>query len=131
MPKRNIIVIGGSSGSFEGFKTIAAALPKNLDASIFIVWHMPADVRSILPQVLNHAGPLFASGAREGENIESGRIYVAQPDHHLLIDDGHIRVSRGPKENRFRPAVDPLFRSAAYNYGPRVIGVVLSGGLDD
>jgi two-component system, chemotaxis family, protein-glutamate methylesterase/glutaminase len=131
MPKRNIIVIGGSSGSFESFKKIAAALPKDLDASIFIVWHMAPDVRSVLPQILNNVGPLFASDAREGERIESGRIYVARPDHHLLLDDSHIRVTRGPKENRFRPALDPLFRSAAYNYGPRSIGVVLSGALDD
>src|SRR5688572_26789613 len=131
MGKRNIIVIGGSSGSFDGFKRIAAELPKDLDASIFIVWHMAPDVRSVLPQVLNNAGPLFASEAREGERIESGRIYVARPDHHLILDDSHVRVTRGPKENRFRPALDPLFRSAAYNYGPRVVGVVLSGGLDD
>jgi two-component system chemotaxis response regulator CheB len=131
MSERNIIVIGGSSGSFEGFKRIAAGLPKDLHASIFIVWHMAPDLRSVLPKVLNSVGPLFASDAREGELIEPGRIYVARPDHHLIIEGTHVRTTRGPKENRFRPALDPLFRSAAYNYGPRVIGVILSGGLDD
>jgi two-component system chemotaxis response regulator CheB len=131
MAKRNIIVMGGSSGSFEAFKTIAAALPKDLEASLFIVWHMSPDIRGVLAQVLNRVGPLYASEAGDGERIEPGRIYVARPDHHLLIDDSHIRVTRGPKENRFRPAVDPLFRSAAYNYGPRVVGVILSGALDD
>ena len=92
---------------------------------------MAADIRGILPHVLNRSGRMFASEARDGEAIEPGRIYVARPDHHLLIDDSHIRVARGPKENKFRPAVDPLFRSAAYNFGPRVIGVVTSGALDD
>ena len=129
--KRNIVVIGGSSGSFEVFKRIVRGLPKDLDASIFIVWHMAPNVRGVLPRVLNDHGPLSAVEARDGEAIERSRIYVARPDHHLVIDDGHVRVSRGPKENRFRPAVDPLFRSAAYSYGPRVIGVVTSGSLDD
>jgi two-component system, chemotaxis family, protein-glutamate methylesterase/glutaminase len=131
MPKRNIIVIGGSSGSFEVFKTIAAGLPKDLDVSIFIVWHMSPDVRGILPQVLNSVGNLPASEARDGERIESGRIYVARPDHHLVVENDSVRVTRGPKENRFRPAIDPLFRSAAYTYGERVIGVITSGALDD
>ena len=131
MPRRDVIVIGGSTGAFEAFKTIAAGMPQDLEASIFVVWHMAPDAGSVLPQILNNAGPLFATDARDGERIESGRIYIARPDHHLIIDDGHARVTRGPKENRFRPAVDPLFRSAAYNYGSRVIGVVLSGGLDD
>jgi len=131
MAKRNIIVMGGSMGSFEAFKTIVAGLPKDLEASVFIVWHMSPDVRGVLPQVLNGVGQLFASEASEGERIEKGRIYVARPDHHLLIENGTVRVTRGPKENRFRPAVDPLFRSASYFYGPRVIGVVTSGALDD
>jgi two-component system chemotaxis response regulator CheB len=131
MPKRDIIVMGGSTGSFEAFKTIAGGLPKDLEASVFIVWHMAPTVRGILPQVLNVAGPLYASEAADGEKVERGRIYVAKPDHHLLLENSRVRVTRGPKENRFRPSVDPLFRSAAYNYGPRVIGVITSGGLDD
>jgi two-component system chemotaxis response regulator CheB len=131
MAKRNIIVFGGSSGSFEAFKKIAAGLPKDLDASIFIVWHMSPDVGGILPHVLNRVGPIHASEARDGELVETNRIYVARPDHHLLLENSHVRVTRGPKENRFRPAVDPLFRSAAYAHGPRVIGVITSGALDD
>jgi two-component system chemotaxis response regulator CheB len=131
MMKRNIVVIGGSSGSFEVFKTIANRLPRDLDAAIFIVWHMSPNVRGILPAVLNRYGPIEAKEAGDGEKIERGKIYVARPDHHLLIENSHIRVTRGPKENRFRPAIDPLFRSAAYTYGPRVIGIVLSGDLDD
>ena len=131
MPKRNIVVIGGSTGSFEVFKTIAAGLPKGLDAALFVVWHMSPVIRGILPQVLSGVGPLDAVEARDGEAIRMGTIYVARPDHHLLIEDSRVLVTRGPKENRFRPAVDPLFRSAAFSFGPRVIGVVTSGALDD
>lgn len=131
MAKRDIIVMGGSTGSFDVFKTIAAGLPKDLDASIFIVWHMSPDIRGILAQVLNKVGPLYAAEAADGELIEPGRIYIARPDHHMLLENSHVRATRGPKENRFRPAVDPLFRSAAYNYGPRVVGVIASGALDD
>lgn len=131
MEKRNIIVIGGSTGAFEAFKKIIKNLPADLDASIFIVWHMSASLRGILPEVLNKLNSIKAAHAYDNEPIESNRIYVAPPDHHLLIEEGRVRITHGPKENRFRPAVDPLFRSAAYTYGKRVIGVVLSGGLDD
>src|SRR5690606_21642109 len=131
MEKRNIIVIGASAGGFEALKTIVQSLPPNLDASIFIVWHMGPDVRGILPDVLNKLNTIRAANARDNEPIETNHIYVAPPDHHLLIEEGRLRVTRGPKENRFRPAVDPLFRSAAYTYGNRVIGIVLSGALDD
>lgn len=131
MAKRNIIVIGASAGGFEALKKLVANLPKNFEASIFIVWHMSPDVRGVLPQVLNRADTVHAAHAYDGERIEPNRIYVAPPDRHLLIEEGRVRVTRGPKENRFRPAVDPLFRSAAYAYGNRVIGVVLSGALDD
>lgn len=123
--------MGGSMGSFSVFKTIVAGLPEDLDASIFIVWHMSPDIRSLLPDVLNRSGKVPAREARDGERIEPNRIYVAKPDHHLMIDGDKVRTTRGPKENRFRPALDPLFRSAAYSYRQRVIGVVLSGGLDD
>jgi two-component system chemotaxis response regulator CheB len=129
--KRNIIVIGASAGGFEALKRLTAALPANLDATIFIVWHMSPEVTGILPQVLNRQKTLLASNALDNEPIVSNRIYVAPPDRHLLLEHGKVRVTRGPKENRFRPAVDPLFRSAAYIYGARVIGIVLSGGLDD
>jgi two-component system chemotaxis response regulator CheB len=131
MEKRNIIVIGASAGGFEACKTIVQGLPPYFDASIFIVWHMSPDIRGVLPQVLNRFNSIYAAHALDKEEIKPNRIYVAPPDHHLLIEEGRVRVTRGPKENRFRPAVDPLFRSAAYTYGNRVIGVVLSGALDD
>ena len=131
MGKRNIIVIGASAGGFDGLRTIVKNLPPDLDASIFIVWHMGTDVRGILPDVLNKLGTVTAANAYDQEPIKPNRIYVAPPDHHLLIEKDQLRVTKGPKENRFRPAIDPLFRSAAYSYGNRVTGIVLSGGLDD
>src|SRR5204863_6833014 len=94
-------------------------------------WHLAPGVKSGLPRVLTRAGPLPACNPQDGDAIEPGRIYVAPNDHHMLLENGYIRVTKGPKENRFRPAVDPLFRSAAYIYGSRVIGVVLTGALDD
>jgi two-component system chemotaxis response regulator CheB len=129
--KRDIIVIGASTGGFEAFKKIVAGLPSTLDASIFIVWHISPDIRGVLPTVLNKVNSIHAAHAYDKEEIKTNRIYIAPPDHHLLIEEGRVRITRGPKENRFRPAVDPLFRSAAYTYGTRVIGVVLSGALDD
>lgn len=131
METRNIIVIGASAGGFDALKNLVKGLPEDLQASIFVVWHMSPDVTGILPQVLMRAGRLPATNAVDGERIEPSRIYVAPPDRHLIIEDSRVRVTRGPKENRFRPAVDPLFRSAAYAYGSKVIGVILSGALDD
>lgn len=129
--QQKIIVIGGSSGGFEAFKTIIKNLPPDFSAPIFIVWHMSADVSGVLPQVLNRENQILAANALDNEAIQPNRIYVAPPDRHLLVQEGRMRVTHGPKENRFRPAVDPLFRSAAYAYGNRVIGIILSGGLDD
>jgi two-component system chemotaxis response regulator CheB len=131
METRNIIVIGASAGGFEAIKRIVLDLPPDLPASIFIVWHMAAGVQGVLPQVLSRATSIFTAHAFDYEPIEPNRIYIAPPDHHMLLESGRVRVTRGPKENRFRPAVDPLFRSAAYAYGPSVIGVVLTGALDD
>ncbi|MCH5718753.1 chemotaxis protein CheB [Niabella hibiscisoli] len=92
---------------------------------------MSADSSGILPELLSQVTVLKVAHALDYEPIQPGRIYVAPPDHHLLIESGHLRVTRGPKENRFRPAIDPLFRSAAYAYKNRVIGVIVSGALDD
>lgn len=131
MPKHDVIVIGTSAGGVEALLTIVAALPGNLPASIFIVLHQPPNGQSVLPNLLNRAGPLPAVHAEDGESIRPGRIYIAPPDVHMLLEDGHIRLARGPRENRHRPSVDPLFRSAARHYGERVIGVVLTGSLDD
>jgi two-component system chemotaxis response regulator CheB len=128
---QRIIVIGASSGGFDAMRRIVAALPADFDIPIFIVWHMSPDVSGILPQVLNRQKKITAAHAQDGEPIKPNRIYVAPPDHHLLVMQGVVRVTHGPKENLFRPAIDPLFRSAAFSYGNRVIGVILSGGLDD
>jgi two-component system chemotaxis response regulator CheB len=131
LEKRNIIVIGASAGGFEALKRLVGDLPADLDAAVFIVWHMAPEVRGVLPQVLNQQNTMPAQHAEDNEPIVFNRIYVAPPDRHLVIENGFVRITRGPKENRFRPAVDPLFRSAAYFYGPRVIGIILSGALDD
>ena len=131
MNSRHIVVVGASSGGFEALKTLVRGLPIDLNASILIVWHVSPDVFGVLPQVLNKLKAMPAAHALDREEIRTGRIYVAPPDHHMLVDDGHIRLTRGPRENLFRPAIDPLFRSAAYRYGPNVIGIILSGSLDD
>src|SRR5215467_107354 len=128
---QRIIVIGASTGGFEAIKRIIADLPSDFNASIFIVWHMSPDVLGILPEVLNRRNDIYAAHAYDNEEIKPNRIYVARADHHLVINPGKVRVTHGPKENRFRPAVDPLFRSAAYAYSNHVIGVILSGALDD
>ena len=131
MATRDIIVIGASAGGLEAMRALIGQLPSNLPAAILFVWHISPDSPSILPEILSKSGPLYASHPNDFEKIERGRIYVAPPDHHLVVDRGYMRLTRGPKENRFRPAVDPLFRSAAEVYGPRVIGVILTGNLDD
>lgn len=128
---QRIIVMGASTGGFEAYKTIIKNLPPDFNASIFIVWHMSPNIRGVLPAVLNNINIIYAAHAFDKEPIEPNRIYIAPPDHHLLVEEGRVRITHGPKENRFRPAVDPLFRSAAYAYGNRVIGVILSGALDD
>ncbi|WP_460954917.1 chemotaxis protein CheB [Spirosoma litoris] len=131
MEKRNIVVIGASAGGVDALKKLLAPLPAELDASLFIVWHMAPSIRGVLPQILRPVTTMPISQALDGEPIQSSHIYVAPPDQHLLLEAGVIRLTRGPKENRFRPAIDPLFRSAALSYGNRVLGVILSGGLDD
>jgi two-component system, chemotaxis family, protein-glutamate methylesterase/glutaminase len=128
---RDIAVIGGSAGSLDVLCTIARGLPADLPATLFVVMHTSPQGESLLPELLSRRSALPAVHAVDGEPIVPGRIYVAPPDHHLLVYPHHLRVTRGPKENRHRPAVDPLFRSAARAYGKRVIGVVVSGGLDD
>ncbi|QMW06235.1 chemotaxis protein CheB [Spirosoma foliorum] len=131
MEKRNIIVIGASAGGFEAIQQLIAHLPPDLDAAIFIVWHMAPTVQGVMPQALRKLTTFPVAHAVSNELIRMNRIYIAPPDHHLLLENDHVRLTHGPKENRFRPAIDPLFRSAAYAYGNRVIGVILSGALDD
>lgn len=128
---KDIIVIGASSGGIEALKILVGGLPSDFKASIFVVLHISPQSPGILHEILGRAGRLPTVIAKDGERVRSGHIYVATPDRHLLVEPGRVRVTRGPKENRFRPAVDPLFRSAAQAYGPRAIGIVLTGGLDD
>src|SRR5215211_7250344 len=125
------IVIGASAGGFEVLKQLVSQLPADLAVPVFIVLHIPAYEPSLLPELFDHFGPLSALHPQDGAQIQAGYIYVAPPDHHLLIDDSHVAVKKGPKENGFRPSIDALFRSAAYSYGPGAIGVVLSGALHD
>ncbi len=131
IPGRDIIVIGASAGGVEALSLLVGQLPADLPASIFVVLHVPAHSPSLLPQILDRRGPLQAGHPADGESIRPGRIYIAPPDFHLLLQSDCVRLVRGPRENGHRPAVDPLFRTAARAFGPRVVGVVLSGTLDD
>lgn len=131
MPGHDIIVIGASAGGVETVSTLVRNLPPDLPAAIFVAIHFPPHRISALPQILNRAGTIAATHPQDGEAIQPGCIYVAPSDQHLLIEDSRVRLSRGPKENGFRPAIDPLFRTAARAYPGRVIGVILSGTLDD
>ncbi|GGG57010.1 chemotaxis protein CheB [Hymenobacter glacieicola] len=128
---RDIIVIGASTGGIQALIELVRSLPHDFPAPIFVVQHVAPYAPSLLPELLSKASALPAKHPRDGEPIRPGMIYVAPPDQHLLIEDDKVLVKRGPKENRFRPSIDALFRSAAYGYGPRVIGVVLTGYLDD
>jgi two-component system, chemotaxis family, protein-glutamate methylesterase/glutaminase len=127
----DIIVVGASTGGVEALAEIVHRLPKDLPAAIFVVLHLPAERPSRLPEILSRYCRLPVAQAQDGEPIRCGRVYVAPPDRHLLVDREVVRVARGPKENRSRPAVDPLFRTAASSYGSRVVGVVLTGAMDD
>ncbi|MBD2054490.1 chemotaxis protein CheB [Oculatella sp. FACHB-28] len=131
MSKHSIVVVGTSAGGMEALKQLVAHLPSNLPTAIFIVWHVAPESTNILPQILERVSPLPVAQAINNETIQPGRIYVAPSDHHLLVELGQVRVTKGPKENRFRPSVDVLFRSAALAYGSQVIGVVLTGLLND
>jgi two-component system, chemotaxis family, protein-glutamate methylesterase/glutaminase len=131
MPTRDIIVVGASAGGVETLVDLVQGLPADLPASVFVVLHVRASRPTALADVLQRRSGLGATDAADGEPIRPGRIYVAPADNHLLVKRGFVRVVHGPKENGRRPAVDPLFRTAARAYGQRVIGVVLSGSLDD
>ncbi|MGI4741437.1 MAG: chemotaxis protein CheB [Janthinobacterium lividum] len=130
-PRRDVVVIGASAGGVTALLALAKTLPADFPAPIFVVLHVAADSPSIMPELLNSVSALEARHPQNGETVRPGVIYMAPPDHHLLLEDDRVLVTRGPKENRFRPSIDALFRSAAYTYGPRVIGVVLTGYLDD
>jgi two-component system, chemotaxis family, protein-glutamate methylesterase/glutaminase len=131
MPAHDLIVVGTSAGGVEALQAIARGLPADLEAAVLVVMHSSPQGPYLLPEILSKAGPLKALKSVDGARIENGKIYIAPPDHHLLVKGHFLSLSRGPKENRSRPAIDPLFRTAAASYGPRVIGVILTGMLDD
>ncbi len=131
MAKRDIIVVGASAGGITALKSFISSLPEDFTGSVFIVLHIPPYSETRLAWILNKVTKLKVTQPRDGEPISAGRIYVAANDHHLILEEGKVIVKKGPKENRFRPSIDALFRSAAYVYGPRVIGIVLSGLLND
>lgn len=128
---QDIIVIGASAGGVEALIELTRWIPTNLPASVFVVLHVGSQVRSGLAEILSRSGSLPATVPRHGEIFQRGRIYVAPADHHMLVEEGRIHLWRGPRENRHRPAINALFRSAAVAYKTRVAGVILSGVLDD
>jgi two-component system chemotaxis response regulator CheB len=131
VPQLDVIVIGASAGGVASLQRLAERLPASLPASVFVTLHLPEGIRSSLPRIMERAGPVPAAHAENGQLIEPGRIYIAPPGFHMTLERDRVRVTRGAREHGLRPAIDPLFRSAALAFGPRVIGVVLSGQLDD
>ncbi|MGZ8981666.1 MAG: chemotaxis protein CheB [Burkholderiaceae bacterium] len=129
-PPSRLIVIGASAGGVETLLTIAAGLPSDFAAPVLVVLHIGAR-HSYLPELLRERGASPAKFGGQGEVPQPGTIYVAPSDHHMLIEGGRIRISRGPKEQHTRPAIDPLFRSAALDSGANAVGVILTGMLDD
>jgi two-component system chemotaxis response regulator CheB len=131
MHGHDVVVVGASAGGVEALVDLAGHLPPDLPAYLLVVLHVASDRTSVLPRIMSGAGPLPASHARHGERPAAGHIYIAPPGRHLLVHDGELRLSAGPKEGGHRPAIDPLFRTAARARGRRVVGVILSGALDD
>jgi two-component system, chemotaxis family, protein-glutamate methylesterase/glutaminase len=131
MPNRDLVVIGGSAGAVEPLKAILSNLPPDLRAAIAVVLHVPAGSTGIHKTVMRAASPLPVETAVDGMPLVRGRVHLAPPGRHLLVDDGHLALGGGPRENLVRPSIDPLFRSAAVSHGPRAIGVILSGMLND
>lgn len=130
-PVRSVVVIGASAGGVEAVTALTSKLPHDIDAAVFVVLHLPPHSTSNLPQILSRAGHLKAVHPMGKTPIERGVIYVAPPDRQLLVQKDHVLAVPGPPEHGHRPAVDALFRTAAETWGDRVIGVVLSGNLDD
>lgn len=126
-----IIVVGASAGGVEAITSLASEFPADIDAAVFVVLHLPANATSHLPEILSRAGRLKAIHPVGRTTFERGVIYVAPPNRHLVIQDDEVLAVEGPSEHGHRPAVDPLFRSAAESWGSRVIGVVLTGNLGD
>ena len=131
MANRDILTIGTSAGGFEALRFLAGEFSHDFPASVLVVIHLPSHFRSSLDAILTQAGPLPATFAVNGETLERSHIYVAPPNCHLLVESKRLRLGLGPRENNARPALDPLFRSAALCCGARTIGAVLTGTLGD
>jgi two-component system, chemotaxis family, protein-glutamate methylesterase/glutaminase len=129
--KVHTVVVGASAGGIEALRQFVGALPRDFPGVVLVVLHISPLGTSVLPQILARAGALPASHPADGEQLEPGHIYIAPPDRHLLVEDGHVRLGSGPKRNGHRPAIDLLFETAAHVHGRGVAGVVLSGLLDD
>jgi two-component system chemotaxis response regulator CheB len=127
----DVIAIGASAGGLHGLRAIAAGLPTDLRATVLVVLHVAATGTSVLPQILGRSSHLEVRRGEDGLELTPGRIIVAPPDHHLVVRDGRACLSRGPRENGHRPAIDPLMRSVAEAYGPASAGVIISGTRDD
>ena len=128
---RGVVAVGASAGGVEALTHLAAGLPDDLPYAVLIALHLPPGAPSVLARIIDRHGPLAAEAATDGAELAPGRIYVAVPDRHLLVRDHQVILSEGPTENGHRPAINALFRSAALNYGPHAIGILLSGVLDD
>lgn len=131
MATRDILAIGTSAGGFEALRFLAGEFSRDFPASVLVVIHLPSQFRSTLDAILTQVGPLPATFAVDGEKFERSRIYIAPPENHLLVESEQLRLGLGPRENNARPALDPLFRSAALCCGPRAVGAVLTGTLGD
>jgi two-component system chemotaxis response regulator CheB len=131
MAKRDLVAIGGSTGAIPPLRTLLGALPGDFPAAIVVALHVPANSIGIFQTMVSAAGNLDVVAAQEGMKLEPGRIHLAVPDRHLIVIDGTLRLGMGPRENLVRPAIDPMFRSVAAAYGPRAIGIILSGMLND
>src|SRR5262245_562249 len=131
MDGHDIVVMGASAGGLDVLKQLIGSLPANVPAALFVVLHLPKGWNSQIPEILGKSSGLRCRFAQHGDLIERGTLLLAPTDRHLILKDGYVRLSSGPRENFWRPAIDVLFRSAAVAYGSRVVGVVLSGALDD
>ena len=128
---RRIVVVGASAGGIDALRTLLAGIPRTFPAAIAVVVHTSPESPGVMAEILGREAQVQVSLASDLCRLQNGHVYVAPPDRHLLVEPGRMRVTKGPREHRFRPAIDPLFRSAAQVFGPGAIGVILTGNLDD